>query len=77
MAHLAHSLDRRAVSSAGKAGDLNLEAKQFQALRPIFNPFLPAINVVLNATQQVVSDPTQFKVVDVVNKVVEPTALGL
>ena len=70
--HLAHALDGRTVSRASKAGDLNLQAQQLDALSSLFNPFLSARQIVTDAAHELFRDHRQGAVINVINKVAEP-----
>ena len=74
---LAHTLDRRAVGRALKPGDFHLEAQKANAGRPVLDPLLAALDVVVDAAQQRVGDAVQLAAVDVVDDVVKPPTVGL
>ena len=52
MANLTHTINRRTVRSTRQRWHFNLEAQQFYALRPIFNPFFAAFKVIFNVFDQ-------------------------
>ena len=74
---LAHALDRCAVSTALQAGDLDLQTEQAQTLCPFLDPFLAAVHVLLNTTQQFLGDAGQLHVIDLIGKVGEPAGILL
>ena len=73
--NLRHAIDRGTIRRALRAGDLNLEAEQLDAERPVLNPLLTALDVVLDTAQQLVADAVQFHLVNVLDKVLKPSTL--
>ena len=77
VADLGHALHRSAIRRSLQTGDLDLQAKELDSLRPILDPLLPALEVILNAAKEISTDAAKLKVVDVINKVIEPTFAAL
>ena len=78
MANFRHAFDRSAVCRSLKSWNFNLETKQLDTLRPFFNPFTTAFKIRINPTHQIVSNPAEFDIVDIVGKIGKPTfRLGL
>ena len=78
VAHLGHAFHRSAIRRPLQTGDFQLEPHQLDAGGPVLDPFFAAVDVVLNAAQQLVADPVQLKLVNVVYEIVEPVfRLGL
>ena len=69
----ADAFDRRAVCAAAKAGNVQLEAEQAHAIGAVFNPVLAAVDIGLDATDEVIGNARQLYSLDIVNEVVEPS----
>ena len=72
MANLAHAFNGSAVCSALQSRYLNLQAKKLDALSAILNPLSAACQIVLNATQELIGNPDQLSLIDLIDKVAEP-----
>ena len=69
---LGHALDRRTVVAPLDTGQLDLEAQELHALRPILDPLLAAHQVVIDPAQEVFGDGAKLHVRNVFDEVVKP-----
>ena len=77
MANLAHAFHRRTIGCTLYTGDLNLQAKQTQALCAVFNPVRTALDVGIDATKQFFSNARHFKLVGLFSDILEPAIIAV
>ena len=70
--HPVHALDRRSFCGAAEAGNFNLESKQLDAGRMIFDPVLAALDVIRDTAQQFVRNAVQFQFGNVIDQIIKP-----
>ena len=69
----ADAFDRRTIGTAAKARNVQLQAEQAHAIGAVLHPILAAVDVGLDAADEVVGNARQLYGLDVVNEVVEPS----